>query len=443
VYTVDEHSLVGIREIEALRQGEHLSKSPVLSQTMRDCDRPELLFLAMMFHDLGKGYGGDHDERGALMVRDIADRLFMHEDDRTTLEFLVRHHLLMSMLAQTRDIEDPTLVLDFVRQVGTAENLTLLYLLTFADMRAVGPQIWTSWKDHLLAELYRRAMEIFEKGLVSEADMESRAERTRRRLLDRATAPAEEARLARFLESLPTSYFLGTPDERIIDHWRLFESVGTSAFRHGVQHFPERGFSELTICAVDRRGLFRDMVAALLAHGLDVLSVRLVTSSDGWALDVVSLGDNEGGKDAQSVAQWEEVAATLERVLGGEAEAGALVHDVLLSRTRRIGDRATARRGETRVEIDNGLSREFTVVDVFAADRPGLLFLVVDAIYRLGLDIHMAKISTHLTEVLDVFYVTDAGRRKVEDEARLAQIRLAIVQALAPGETAPAAQEAS
>ena len=439
VYTVDEHSLVGIRELESLRQGEHQQKSPFLTQTMRDCDRPELLFLAMMFHDVGKGYGGDHDERGAQMVRDIADRLYMHEDDRAALEFLVRNHLLMSMLAQTRDIDDPNLVLEFVREVGTAENLTLLYLLTFADMSAVGPVIWTGWKDHLLAELYRRAIEVFETGVVSEADMESRAERTRLRLLARAAGESERVRLRDFLAAMPTSYFLGNPDEKLVDHWRLFESVGTSMFRHGVEHFPERGFSEFTICARDRIGLFRDMVGALSSHGLNILSVRLVTSSTGWALDVFRIEHNQGEVDATSADVWAGVAVTLEEIFSGEVDAASIVSKVLLNRSRRIGDRTAARRSSTRVEIDNRLSREFTVVDVYASDRPGLLFLVADAMFRLGLDIHLAKISTHLTAVLDVFYVTDAGRSKIDDPARLDEICGAITAALDHDEIAGAA----
>ena len=443
VYTVDEHSLVGIRELESLRDGEFQEKSPFLTQTMRECDRPELLFLAMMFHDLGKGYGGDHDEKGAIMVRDIADRLFMHEDDRSALEFLVRNHLLMSMLAQNRDIEDPALVLDFVRDVGTAENLILLYLLTFADMRAVGPQIWTSWKDHLLAELYRRAVEVFEKGLVSEADMESRAERTKLRLLEKAAGEAEKARLTKFLGALPTAYFLGNPDDKIIDHWRLFESVGSATFRHGVEHFPERGFSEVTICARDRLGLFRDMVGALSVHGLNILSVRLVTTSTGWALDVFRIEHKEEEVDPAWPGLWENVASSLEKIFAHGDEAEALLRNLLVKKGRRVGDRAWARKGSARVEIDNRLSREFTVVDVYAADRPGLLFLVVNEMFGLGLDIHTAKISTHLTEVLDVFYVTDARQQKIEDEERLADIRATIVGVLSPEEQAPAAPPAA
>jgi [protein-PII] uridylyltransferase len=441
VYTVDEHSLVGIRELEALRQGEYQKDSPFLTQTMRECDRPELLFLAMMFHDLGKGYGGDHDEKGAIMVRDVADRLFMHEDDRASLEFLVRNHLLMSMLAQTRDVEDPNLVVDFVKEVGTAEKLTLLYLLTFADMRAVGPQIWNSWKDHLLADLYRRASEVFETGAVSEADMDSRAERTRRRLEGRGAGDAEKARIRDFLATLPTSYFLGNPDEKIFDHWRLYESVGSAVFRHGVEHFPERGFSEFTICARDRLGLFRDMVGALSAHGLNILSVRLVTTSTGWALDVFRLEhrEDEEASEAGPTDVWANVAETLDGVLTGRLDVTALVRRKLLTRTRRIGEKSLPRRSATRVDIDNRQSRDFTVVDVYASDRPGLLFLVVDAMVELGLDIHLAKITTHLTAVLDVFYVTDAGRRKIEDPARLTEIRRSIIAALDPEELQPAA----
>jgi [protein-PII] uridylyltransferase len=363
----------------------------------------------------------------------------MHEDDRAALEFLVRNHLLMSMLAQTRDVEDPNLVVDFVKEVGTAENLTLLYLLTFADMRAVGPQIWNSWKDHLLADLYSRAVEVFETGVVTEADMESRADRTRRRLLERAAGGAERSRLESFLAALPTSYFLGNPDEKIIDHWRLFESVGASVFRHGVEHFPERGFSEFTICARDRLGLFRDMVGALSSCGLNILSVRLVTSSTGWALDVFRIEHKVGDVDAASGDVWMGVADTLDSILAGKVDAAELVRKVLLGRARRIGEKHQPRRGATRVEIDNRQSREFTVVDVYAGDRPGLLFLIADAIYALGLDIHLAKITTHLTAVLDVFYVTDAGRSKIEDVARLDEIRRSIVAALDPEEAQNAA----
>src|SRR5205085_10522216 len=139
---------------------------------------------------------------------------------------------------------------------------------------------------------------------------------------------------------------------------------------------------------------------------------------------------SEDGVAAASVDVWAGVAEMLERIFAGEVDASSIVQQVLLSRTRRVGDRSAARRSTTRVEIDNRLSREFTVVDVYASDRPGLLFLVADSMFQLGLDIHLAKISTHLTAVLDVFYVTDAGRSKIEDAGRIEQIASAIAGAL-------------
>ncbi|TMA67745.1 MAG: [protein-PII] uridylyltransferase, partial [Deltaproteobacteria bacterium] len=141
IYTVDHHSLMGVRELERLRAGEFAKTLPHVTQVMREVERPELLFLGMMFHDVGKGHGHDHSGRGARMMHDIATRLGLNEDEGAACEFLVRHHLLMSHLAQRRDMHDDQLVIDFCRTVGTLENLHRLYLLTYADMRAVGPGV--------------------------------------------------------------------------------------------------------------------------------------------------------------------------------------------------------------------------------------------------------------------------------------------------------------
>ncbi len=459
VYTVDQHSLVGVRELERLRAGAYREASPFLTDIMRQCDQPELLFLAMMFHDLGKGYGGDHDERGAVMVRDIARRLFLNEDDCAALEYLVRNHLLMSTLAQKRDVSDPNLVLDLVTQVETPRNLLLLYLLTFADLKAVGPQVWSGWNDHLLAELYRSAAHLFAKGIVTEADLAERAERIKKRLAARATADLERTRMQEFLGTLPDSYFLSHEDDTIVDHWRLHESIGDALFRPGVVHYPERGFTEFTLCTRDRRGLFSRVTGVLTSHGLSVLSSRLTTSSAGWVIDVFRVehsdrvGNGEssaGGADvddgtvaddrtvtASDPVLWDSIKHDLDAVLGGSVEVEDLVSRWLDGRRPRIGDRAPVRGPYARVEIDNTASRDSTVIDVYASDRPGLLFTIANAIYELGLSVYAAVISTQATDVIDVFYVTDQNNGKIEDEGELARIREAIVTAIM-GESAGA-----
>jgi [protein-PII] uridylyltransferase len=433
VYTVDEHSLIGIRELERVREGWFKDESPLLTQVMRECDHPELLFLGMMFHDLGKGYGGDHDERGALMVRDVAVRLGLDVDRSRSLEFLVRHHLLMSMLAQNRDIDDPALVADFVKEVGTIENLRNLYLLTFADMKAVGPKVWSGWKDHLLGELYQRAMEAFETGAASEVNLDERIERARRRVLGEASGKAERTRLLTFLDSMPPGYPLSHTSENVVAHWRLCESLGSGLFRSGVSHFPERGFSELTVCATDRPGLFLRVCGVLSIHRLNVLGAKILTSSAGVAIDTFRVDhvrdehEEEGPTDA---ALWARVRTDIEAALCGELDVEETVARTQRSRKASTSVRRARQRVLTRVGIDNVVARDHTVVEVHAADRPGLLFTLAGRLYGLGLVVHSALISTRVSQVVDIFYVTEADGSKVTDPERHERIREAILDGI-------------
>lgn len=427
VYTVDEHSLIGIRELERVRDGEYEKDSPLLTQVMRDCDHPELLFLSMMFHDLGKGYGGDHDERGARMVVEIADRLGLHVDDRDTLEFLVRNHLMMSTLAQTRDIEDDDLVQTFVGDVQTPANLKYLYLLTFADMRAVGPQIWNGWRDHLLSELYLRAVDVFETGEVSEANREARIERVKERVSALAQGADEKVRLERFMADLPGAHLLSSTEERIIDDWRLYESLGNGIFRSGVTHFPARGFSELAVCTYDTEGLFVRLCGVLSAHHLNVLSAKIVTTSKGVAIDTFRVDHADEEVRALNPDVWADVRHDIERVLAEEVEVESLVDAATRRRPAPSAVRKARKRARTDAQIDNNASRQYTVIDVYASDRPGVLFAMADAIYRHGLTIHLAKINTYVNQVLDVFYVTDRDGEKVPDGESVERLRSAIL----------------
>jgi len=440
VYTVDEHSLIGIRELERVREGAYERDSPLLTQVMRECDRPELLFLSMMFHDLGKGYGGDHDERGALMVVDIAKRLRLNVDDCESLEFLVRNHLMMSALAQTRDIEDDELVEAFVADVQTQANLKNLYLLTFADMRAVGPQIWNGWRDHLLSELYLRAVDVFETGAVSEANREARVQRVRDRVIVVAHGDDERRRLGGFLQDMPAAYLLASTDERIIDDWRLYESLGAGIFRSGVAHFAERGFSELAICTHDSEGLFVRLCGVLTAHGLNILSAKIVTSASGIVIDTFRVDHGDPTVDPLDPEVWAGVRTDIERMLAEEVDVAALVEDAARKRPPTSSVRKARKRARTDVEIDNTVSRQYTVIDVYASDRPGVLFAVADAIFHLGLTIHLAKINTYVNQVLDVFYVTDQQGKKVPDGVALERVRDAILARIRePGDEAPRA----
>jgi [protein-PII] uridylyltransferase len=443
IYTVDHHSLMGIREIERLRAGEFARTLPHVTQVMNEAAQPELLFLGMMFHDIGKGHGHDHETRGALMTRDITRRLRLNVDEQAACEFLVQHHLLMSHLAQRRDLNDDQLVSDFCRTVGSVENLQRLYLLTYADMRAVAPGVWNNWRDTLVTELYVRAREFFEKGVYQAEDRAARAARVRTRV--QGAADGRQADVGRFLQSMPDSYVLSTPEGMLAQHadlWRRFRVGEASdeqpAMATDLVHHADRGWSEFSVCTRDRPGLFSMLSGVLAAHGMNILAARITTSNDGVALDAfrISHQDFDVAHDGE---RWERVGGTLRRVLAGTADVEDIVRrsgrPSILTRRRR-------RPIPTTVEIDNSVSRDFTVLDVYSWDRVGLLFRITNCLYHLWLEIHLAKINTMVDQVLDVFYVTDHEGRKIEDPARLEQIRAELTRALTEDETVGGSVEA-
>jgi len=442
VYTVDEHSLMGVRELELLRDGEYEELSPLLTGAMRSCDDPSILYLAMMFHDAGKGYGSDHDERGAKMVVGIAERLGLDQDQSATLQFLVRNHLLMSDLAQHRDVGDPDLVAEFVAQVGSRKLLRDLYLVTFADMKAVGPKVWTSWKDNLLAELYMRAVDVMDKGLASENDAEARVERSCQRVAARAVPGPERESIEHFLSTMPQSYLISTPEETIYDHWLMYEQKGGASFRSGVVHFPERELTEFTVCTPDRPGLFASITGVLSAAGLSVVGARIATSTEGIALDAFQLDHEEPEADPAYEVQekllptpmdpvtWKQVRDDLDSVLKEQADVGEIVAAGL---KRPVLSSSAGGRAIERVELDNDVSRDHTVIDVYATDRFGLLYRLARTFQQLGLTVHLARVSNYALQARDVFYVTDIDGRKILDEGRLESLRSAVLVAAEGG----------
>jgi [protein-PII] uridylyltransferase len=443
IYTVDQHSLMGVREVERLRSGEFARTLPHLTQVMNEVQRPEILFLGMMFHDVGKGHGDDHSGRGARMMRDIARRLGLNEDESAACEFLVQHHLLMSHLAQRRDVGDDQLIADFCRSVRTVDDLQRLYVLTYADMRAVAPGVWNNWRDSLLAELYVRAREFLEKGVFAPEDRAAQAARIRARLLA-ATPAAGRDDMEAFLAAMPDAYLLSTPEEMIPAHADLHRVLGAReaagerpAVATALVHFPERDYSEFAVCTRDRPGLFAMLSGVLAAHGMNILAARITTGRDDVALDSfrISHDESDGTTDAE---RWDRVERTLGAVLGGATDVEDLVRrsqrpSILTRRRRRVA---------TQVEADNRVSRDYTVLDVYTGDRVGLLFTITNCLYHLRLDIHLAKITTMVDQVLDVFYVADQEGRKIEDTARLEAIRRALTEAL-EAEVTPAAAQAA
>ncbi len=428
IYTVDEHSLMGVRELERLREGVYKKEMPLLTQVMREVDSVEIVFLSMMFHDIGKGQGGGHSEKGAAMVEAIAERLHLNSDESEQLIFLVRHHLLMSHLAQRRDVHDPRLVIDFSRNVGATETLKMLYLLTFADMKAVGPKVWNNWKDMLISELYLQAADVLETGAFVEEAREERVARIKQRVAEQLEAKgAGRERVEEFLREMPDRYFLTTPEEAVPRHFAMLGRLEEVPVETAIRHFPERAFSEYTVVTRDRPGLFAMITGVLRCYGMDILAAAITTSRDGKAVDVFRLSHVDRAEMAQDSERWERVQTALDRVLEGKTEVDQLI---AAARPPAFMTRKVVPRVETKVEIDNAASDLFTVVDVYAQDRLGLLYTIANTLFHLGLSIHLAKITTNVDQVLDVFYVTDVQGRKLTDSERLQEMEVVLEERL-------------
>ncbi|MBI3302126.1 MAG: ACT domain-containing protein, partial [Deltaproteobacteria bacterium] len=377
----------------------------------------------MLFHDVGKGYGHEHSERGAKMVHKAAARWQLTPDDTHEWHLLVLHHLLMSHIAQRRDLSDDTVVANFAGVVGTPALLKKLYLLTFADMKAVGPKVWNAWKGGLLDELYRRTLERFETGESPEEEREARLQRRKERLSRTLVAVAPPEQVGAFLAEMPESYFLSTPEEAVPGHFQLLnrftQSNGDGApdpYRAALVHFPEREFSELTVVTRDRPGLFAMLTGVLAANGLNVASARITTSRDGIALDVFRLSHVDRQELVMDADTWTRVYARLGAILRGERTMEEMLR---VARSPAYLTRRNARI-PTEVTVDNTSSPHYTVIDLTAPDRMGLLFTITYALFQLGVVIHLAKITTNVDQVLDVFYVTGSTGAKVADPDGLA-----------------------
>jgi len=428
IYTVDEHILRCVQNLEQLRLGAYKEQLPLLTAVMRGISDVEVLYIGMLYHDAGKGRGGDHSNKGAIMVTEVAARLHLDADAAEQLAFLVRHHLTMHHLATRRDIHDPELVSEFTRVVGSRDNLDKLYVLTFGDLKATNPKLWNSWQNMLLAELYELSLETFERGEKALPEAADRAARVRARIAD-ALGESGGALLRRFLAEMPDRYMVAISEARIRAHFELFRQFQSDDLVLHVEHFREREFSELTVVTHDRPGLFSRITGVLRASGMSIGGGLVFSGRDDTALDVIRILHLDQADVVCSEQRWERVRAALRDVIlaGGDVEA-------MVARSARpsvLGE-SFVPRVPARIEIDNRVSREFTVIDIFATDRLGILFAITNALYHLDLRIHLAKISTSVDRVLDVFYVTDAENRKVEDPARLARIESGLREALRP-----------
>ncbi|MEE8575599.1 MAG: [protein-PII] uridylyltransferase, partial [Thermodesulfobacteriota bacterium] len=423
VYTVDVHTLFAIRELERLKSS-YKSEFFLYATLYEELPRPELLALGVLFHDIGKSLGKGHAVTGAELTKKILSRFGLKKEDINTVVFLVRYHLILADTAQYRDIHDEKLIVEFSKTVGTIERLNMLFLLTFADVRAVGPDVWTQWKGALFQELYFKALTIIERGTFEVEDTAAKVKRVKKRVKRRLKGDLRE-KVDEYFSLLPSSYFLSNKSSFIAGDMEMVYTLSDSPFLMSVRQDRDRSYTSLVICTHDTAGLFSMITGVLAANRVNILGAQISTLKSGLVLDVVQVTDPAGSCITDEV-KLEKIKSDFLKVVTGTLSIEKLVG----KRKPSILDKKERPQMRTFIEVDNEVSDRYTVIDLHTHDRIGLLYKISSVLTSLGVYIAIAKISTKGDDAADIFYVNDIFGQKIFYDKRLADITDALHEAI-------------
>ena len=400
-YTVDEHTLLTVRNAE------RLLNNPRFGPILREVHAPELLVLALLYHDVGKAREGDHSVVGAEMAATMGRRLGLDEDAAQTIDFLIRSHLKMSRIAFRRDTEEPEVVRQFASMFSTEEQLKMLVLLTLCDVGAVSPETLTAWKEELLWRLYVDAYNQMTLGYGD--DIIDRDQALVAALQANRPPDIPEADMARFLEGLPRRYLILFSQDAIYRHVRLSRDIRPDEAHFFLEKKAEAW--ELTVVSLDKPFLFSNICGVLAYFGMDILRGHALTSPAGLALDVFQFADGDGFFERNSEGP-QEFDRRLREVLSGTTDVTSL----LKSKEGSVLARRSLVRRTPVVHFDTGHSQRYTVLELVADDAPGLLHRVSRVISDRGVDVDLVLISTEGQKAIDVFHITRGGSKLSEDD---------------------------
>ncbi|PWW46393.1 UTP--GlnB (protein PII) uridylyltransferase GlnD [Melaminivora alkalimesophila] len=417
VYTVDQHTLMVVRNVRRFFLPEHAHEFPTCSQLAAGWDQPWLLYVAALFHDIAKGRGGDHSKLGALEARRFCRQHGIAAADAALIEFLVREHLTMSQVAQKQDLADPRVIAAFAARVGNERRLTALYLLTVADIRGTGPRVWSAWKGKLLEDLYRLTLRVLGGAAPDPAAEVEARKREALILLALHAMPAEAHQ--RLWDTLDLSYFMRHSAPDIAWHARhLSRHAGAARPVVRARRSLAGEGLEVLIYTPDRPDLFARICGYFDRAGFSILDARVHTSRDGHALDTfqVVARDHPG--------PYRELAPLVEDGL-----LRALASDAPLPppRARRLSRRARSFPIAPRVELRPDAQGARWLLSITAGDRAGLLYGVARVLSRHGVSVHLAKVSTLGERVEDSFLVEGAG---LQDPSRRMALESELLEAL-------------
>ncbi|MEP5758034.1 MAG: [protein-PII] uridylyltransferase [Litoreibacter sp.] len=423
-YTVDEHTIQTISHLAQIEREELIEELPIASSILKEGVNRKVIYVALLLHDIGKGRDEDHSILGAKMARMIAPKLGLNTDETATVEWLVRYHLLMSDMAQKRDIADPRTVRDFAKAVKTVKRLDLLTVLTVCDIRGVGPSVWNNWKASLIRALYRQTRRALEEGMeaLNREERGDEAKRNLRSALEGWTSKEIKKEIGRHYPP----YWQGLHVTAHQDLAHLLRGLEDSEVRLELTPDDARDATRACFAMADHPGIFSRICGALALVGANIVDARTYTTKDGYVTAAFWVQDSEEGP--YEIAKLPRLKGMIEKTLKGEV----IARDALAPRDK-VKKRESRFIVPTSVTFDNDGSEIYTIIEVDTRDRPGLLFDLTRSLANSNIYIASAVIATYGAQVVDTFYVKDMFGLKLHTKAKLDGIEKRLRTAIAQG----------
>ncbi len=408
-YTVDEHIIQTISHLAQIERGELVEELPIASSILEDGLNRKVIYVALLLHDIGKGRDEDHSILGAKIARKVAPRLGLNKQEVETVEWLIRYHLLMSDMAQKRDIADPRTVRDFAKAVQNVKRLDLLTVLTVCDIRGVGPTTWNNWKATLIRALYRQTRKALETGL-EDVNREHRGTEAKSLLRDAlADWDSKEIKVETARHYPP--YWQGLHVTAHVVFANLLLGLAEDEIRIDLHPDIDRDATRVCFALVDHPGIFSRLAGALALVGANVVDARTYTSKDGYATAAFWVQDSEG--HPYEASRLPRLRQMIEKTLKGEVIARDAMKD-----KDKIKKRERAFKVPTSITFDNDGSEIYTIIEVDTRDRPGLLYDLTRTLANENIYIASAVCATYGEQVVDSFYVKDMFGLKFYSESK-------------------------
>ena len=426
-YTVDEHTINAIGILRKIDNGEYETKYGLASKVLKNIVSKKVLYIALFLHDIAKGRGGDHSKLGGQVAKNLCPKFGLLSDEVETVIWLVENHLLLSTIAFKRDLQDPKTIIDLKNKIQSAELLRLLYVLTVADITAVGPEIWNSWKDNLLKVVYDETLMEINGG----GDQKSRIireEKSRNQLRD-SLIKWNDQEFKTYADRFYSYYWTNISSDVHLRHANLIigadkENLKLKIF---IEPLKDQGVTEVSIYTQDHLGLFARTCAALALAGTSVQDARIVTTKDGMTVNTFLVRSADASSIIEQKNRLNILTETIRKTITEERSPKVLMKEF---QSLQIPSRKDSFIIEPRVLIDNLSSRSHTVIEINSKDKIGLLHTLASEFFSIGLHISTARISTYGVRAVDVFYVKNLTGGKIIEENKINLIKDKLMQAI-------------